>query len=138
MKQKMDKFSVVILGIVFDPKNKKILIGRREKDPYIPKLTWSFPGGRATPGQDIDKTLKKVMKEKTGLIIKNLGAIFSKTYPEKKDLLSVYFLCESFEGKLKNKGKDFKEFKWVSPKELSKYFTTSFHPKLKQFLTELV
>ena len=69
--------------------------------------------------------------------IKNLGAIFSRTYPEKKDLLSVYFLTEAFEGK-ERPGQDIKELKWVSPKELEKYFTTSFHKKLKEFLIDLV
>ena len=131
------QFEVIILGIIFDPKTKKILIGRRENDPEIPKLTWCFPGGRASHEEDIDKTLKKNIKNKTGYIVKNLGAIFAKTYPEKQNLLAVYFLTEIFEGKEKL-GEDLKELKWVSPKELEKYFTTSFHKKLKQYLIELV
>ncbi len=135
--EKADKFEVILLGIIFDPKTKKILIGRRENDPDIPKLSWCFPGGRANHQEDIDKTLKRTIKEKTGLSIKNLGAIFSRTYPEKKDLLSVYFLTEAFEGK-ERPGQDIKELKWVSPKELEKYFTTSFHKKLKEFLIDLV
>jgi len=132
----MPQFSVAVLGIIFDPKNKKILIGRRENDPLLPNLSWCFPGGSAVPGEDVDKTLKDSVKEKTGLIIKNLGAIFSKTYPEKENLLGVYFLCESFEGE-ENAGGSFKELKWVDPEELENYFTTSFHKKLKEFLLEL-
>ena len=133
----MDKFEVILLGIIFDPKRKKILIGRREKDPLIPKLTWCFPGGRAKIGEDVDKTLKENIRKKTGYNIKNLGAIFSKTYPEKEDLLAVYFLTQVFEGEEKS-GEDLTELKWVSPKELENYFTTSFHKKLKQYLIELV
>ena len=133
----MDKFEVILLGIIFDPKRKKILIGRREKDPLIPKLTWCFPGGRAKIGEDVDKTLKENIRKKTGYNIKNLGAIFSKTYPEKEDLLAVYFLTQVFEGEEKP-GAGIKEIKWVSPKELEKYFTTSFHKKLKKFLVELI
>ena len=131
------KFEVVILGVIFDPKTKKILIGRREKDPFIPQLIWCFPGGRATYNEDVDKTLKKNIKAKTGYDVKNLGAIFSKIYPEKPDLLGVYFLTQVFEGKEKPGG-DFVELKWVSPKELENYFTTSFHKKLKQYLLDLV
>ena len=133
----MDKFEVILLGIIFDPKRKKILIGRREKDPLIPKLTWCFPGGRAKIGEDVDKTLKENIRKKTGYNIKNLGAIFSKTYPEKEDLLAVYFLTQVFEGEEKS-GEDLTELKWVSPKELENYFTTSFHKKLKKFLVELI
>jgi len=139
MKQKPinSKFEVVILGIIFDPKKKKILIGRRENDPNITELKWCFPGGRLKQGEDVDQALKRVLKLKTGYGVKNLGAIFSKTYPEKPELVSVYFLTQVFEGNEKP-GDDIVELKWVSPKELEKHFTTSFHRKLKEFLNELV
>lgn len=131
------KFEVVILGIIFDPKTKKILIGRRENDPNIPELTWCFPGGELLVGEEIDAALKKKVKLKTGYDIKNLGTFFSKTYPEKSNLLAVYFLTQVFEGEEKP-GDDLIELKWVEPKELENYFTTSFHKKLKKFLLELV
>ena len=132
-----DKFNVIILGIIFDPKNKKVLIGRRENDPNIPELTWCFPSGRAVQGEDIDKTLKRVVKEKTGYVVKNLGTFFSKTYPEKDDLIGIYFLTQVFEGEEKP-GDDIVELKWVHPKELKSHFTTSFHKKLDEFLNNLV
>lgn len=130
------KFEVIVLGIIFDPAKKKILIGRRENDPETPELTWCFPGGRIIPGEEIDTALKKHIKAKTGYEIKNLGTFFSKTYDEKEDLLAVYFLTQVFEGKEKP-GDDIVELKWAKPKELEKYFTKSFHKKLKQFLIEL-
>lgn len=131
------KFEVVILGIIFDPKKKKILIGKRENDPYIKDLSWCFPGGRIHLGEDVDQALKRSLKAKTGYSVKNLGAIFSKTYPERPELLGVYFLTEVFEGQEKA-GEDILELKWVNPKELEKYFKTSFHRKLKEFLNDLV
>ena len=120
-----------------DPKAKKILIGKRENDSDIPELSWCFPGGRLLVGEEIDATLKKKIKLKTGYEVKNLGTFFSKTYEEKSNLLAVYFLTQVFEGEEKA-GDDLTELKWVEPKELEKYFTTSFHKKLKQFLLELV
>lgn len=134
--EKMEDFKVILLGIVFNPKTKKILIGRREKDPYIPQLTWCFPGGRLDINDDVENTLKKKIKEKTNLKIENLGTIFSKTYPEKRELLAVYFLCEAISGKEKAMD-DFKELKWVKPEELEKHFTTSFHPHLKEYIMNL-
>jgi len=136
-KDNIPRFEVVVLGIVFDPKKKKILIGRRENDPYIKDLTWCFPGGRMRLGEDVDQALKRSLKAKTGYTVKNLGAIFSKTYPERPELLGVYFLTEVFEGK-EQAGEDILELKWVNPKELEKYFKTSFHRKLKEFLNDLV
>ncbi|MEX0920809.1 MAG: NUDIX domain-containing protein [Candidatus Pacearchaeota archaeon] len=131
-----DQFKVALLGVIFDPEKKKILIGRRENDPHIPKLTWSFPGGKLTLGRDVEKALKDKIKRKTGLSIENLGSIYSRTPPEKKDLLLIYFLCEVVKGNEKA-GDDFLELKWVRPEELEKYFTTSFHPHMKEYILNL-
>jgi ADP-ribose pyrophosphatase YjhB (NUDIX family) len=138
MKQNITKenFEVILLGIIFDPKSRKILIGRRENDPYISELTWGFPEGRLNTLEDMDKILESRIQQKTGLIVKNLGAVFSKTFPERKNLVGIYFLCEAVGGTIKA-GNDFKELKWVKPAELKKYFTTSFHPRLKEYLTQL-
>ncbi len=129
-------FEVALLGVIFDPATRKILIGKREKDRYNPKLSWCFPGGKLIQGEDEDKKLKKRIKEKTGYDVKNLGAIFTRVPPERKDLILMYFLCEVFKGKQKA-GDDLKELKWVSPDELEKHFTTSFHPRLKEYIMNL-
>jgi 8-oxo-dGTP pyrophosphatase MutT (NUDIX family) len=39
-------FLVNLLGIIYDPVAKKVLIGRRENDPHLKDLSWVFPGGR--------------------------------------------------------------------------------------------
>lgn len=132
----MDKFNTILLGVIFDPAKRKILIGRRENDPYIKELTWVFPGGSLNYEEDLDAALKKKIKEKTGLDVKNLGAVFAKTYPEKKEFLSIYFLCEAVGGKEKA-ANDLVELKWVAPEEIEKHFTTSFHPHLKEYILNL-
>jgi ADP-ribose pyrophosphatase YjhB (NUDIX family) len=58
-------FLVLALGIVYDPKTKMILIGRRENDPYIPELTWSFPGGKLAYKEDMEFYLKEEILKKT-------------------------------------------------------------------------
>ncbi len=129
-------FLVNVLGIVFDTKTRKILIGRREEDPHIPELSWCFPGGTPDYNKELEDALKKEIKEKTGLNVENLGAIFAKTYPEKREFLSVYYLLEVISGEIKPGG-SFKELKWVNPEELEDYFTTSFHPSLKEYILNL-
>lgn len=129
-------FKVILLGVIFDPSKKQILLGKREKDPFIKELSWCFPGGKLIPGEDPDQKLKKRIKDKTGYSVENLGAIFSKTYPEKKDIISIYFLCQIKSGKEKP-ADDLKELKWVAPKEVEKHFTTSFHPSLKEYIMNL-
>ncbi|MDP2628403.1 MAG: NUDIX domain-containing protein [Nanoarchaeota archaeon] len=136
-KPTLNKFNVIVLGIIFDPKTKKILIGRRENDPYFPQLSWCFPGDNVSKDGEINKLLKEKIKEQTGFEVKNLGAVFAKTYEERRDFLSIYFLCEVTKGKLKAGG-EIKEVKWVNPEELEKHFSVSFHPRLKEYLNNLV
>lgn len=130
-------FHVILLGIIFDPEKRKILIAKRGgEDEDIKNLTWQFPEGRLRHGDDVDEILKTKLKEKTGYDVKNLGAIFSKVYSEKEDLLGIYFLCEAVSGEAKPSN-DFVELKWVSPDELEDHFKTSFHPNLKEYLDNL-
>jgi len=129
-------FLVNCLGILYNPKTKKILIGKRENDPYIKELSWGFPGGRPTYNEELEEGLKREIKRKTGLEVESLGVIFAKTYPEKREFLTFYYLCKIVGGKAKA-GEKFVEVKWVNPEELEKYFTTSFHPKLKEYIMNL-
>ncbi|MBU2616556.1 MAG: NUDIX domain-containing protein [Nanoarchaeota archaeon] len=130
-------FAVALLGIIFDPKTKRILIGRREKDPDVPELTWSFPGGKINHGEDVEEVLKKKIMEKTGLKVESLGSVYSRVLPEKENLLLTYFLCEVTGGEEKSGG-DLVELKWVKPEELEDHFTTSFHPHVKEYIMNLV
>jgi len=132
-----DEFNVIALAVIFDPAKRKILIGRQEGDPKLgDKFTWGFPGSYLQHGADLDRDLKNDIKSKTGYDIKNLGAIFSKVYPENKKFLAIYFLCEAVKGKI-NPGGLFKEFKWVRPEDIEKHFTTSFHSRLKEYIINL-
>lgn len=137
--KELDKgvFVVNLLAVIYDAKTKKFLIVRRENDPYLEKLTWCFPGDMPNYGERLGVGVKRIIKEKVGYDVEILGEIFSKVYPEKEELLSIYYLCEITGGeeKLSNM---FKESKWVTPQELEEYFTTSFHPRLKEYLMGLV
>lgn len=114
-------------------KNGKILIGRREKDSYIKRLSWSFPGGRPAYEEDLEYYLKLEVKKKTNLDIDPEKVIFAKTYPEDRQFLSIYYLCRIVGGEEKAREK-FKEIKWIKPKELKTHFTTSLHPKLYRMI----
>ncbi len=126
----------IALGILFDTASKKILIVKRKKPSHITGLTWCFPGTKINYGDDIERELKKKIREKTGLAIEILGSVFVKTYSEENGLLSVYYLCEIAGGK-KKLGEEYKESKWISPDKIEKYFGVSLHPNLKEYLIGL-
>lgn len=135
---KFDKgvFLVNVLGIVYNPKTKKILIGRRENDPYIPELSWCFPGGLPSYGDDLEKSVINNIKLKTGLEVDIKRVVFAKTYPERREFLSIYYRCDVVGG-IEKPGDGFKELKWVMPTEVKQYFTTSLHDKVFEYLRDM-
>ena len=134
--KEMNDFKAILLGIIYDPKRKKILIGRMENDPYVPKLMWTPPGGRIIPGEDLENSLKIKIKEQTGFEIENLGNIFAMIPEEKKNFILLLYLCEVIRGKEKVGG-NLKEIKWFNPEELDNYFTIAYHPHLREYILNL-
>jgi ADP-ribose pyrophosphatase YjhB (NUDIX family) len=131
-------FLVNVAGVVYDPKTKKILIGRREKDTFIPQLTWCFPGGRPSYKHSLGMCLRMEVKKKTNLDINVVDCIFARTFPEKPEFLMIYYFCEVVEESEKPKAMEkFKEIKWVKPTEVEKHFTTSVDPVILSFLEAL-
>jgi ADP-ribose pyrophosphatase YjhB (NUDIX family) len=129
-------FLVNVLGIVYNRKTRKILIGRREKDPYVKELTWCFPGGRVDCKLDVEACLKKEIKKKTGVNVEVKSLIFARISKENKKILLIYYYCETEKENAKA-GEKFVEVKWVKPLEVKRYFTTSLHPKVIRFLKAL-
>ncbi len=129
-------FLVNVLGIVYNHKTRKILIGRRENDPYIKELSWCFPGGTPSYDDDLEKYVRNNIKLKTGLDVEVKGVIFAKTYPEKREFLSIYYRCDVIGGSEKP-GDEFKELKWVRSTDVKQYFTTSLHDKLFEYLKNM-
>lgn len=130
------QFEVILLGIIFDPKERKILLGRRENDSCMKNLTWCFPGGRLNYNEGLDKTLKAKIKLKTGLDVKNLGAVFANTSPELPKTLLIYFLCEAFQGDLQP-GDDLVELEWVKPVNLEEFRGRPLNSRLKEYLMNI-
>lgn len=77
-------FLVNVLGIVYSPKTRKILIGRRENDPYVKGISWTFPGGRPDYKEDLEFYLRHEIKVKTGLTVVVENIAFARTPPEKR------------------------------------------------------
>jgi len=128
-------FLVNVLGIVYNPAMKKILIAERRDDKHVKELTWVFPGGRIKYDRDIEEHFKDVIKEKVGVEVKEEEFVFARTYTEKREFLSIYLLCVTDDTEAKPL--KFYDVKWIKPTDVKKYFTTSLHPKLYEFLEKL-
>ncbi len=129
-------FTAIALGIIYDPKTRKILIGRREKDPYIKELSWCFPGGQLELGESPEECVKREIVEKTGLDADAKKIVFARTSPAKKEFVLLYYYCEATGGREKA-ADSLAELKWIRPTEVKKYFTPPVHPKVMEFLKSL-
>ena len=129
-------FLVNVLGIVYNTKTGKILIGKRERDPFVKNISWSFPGGRPSYKKSLEDSLKEEIQKKTGLDVKIKQLVFARKPKEKKEFLLIYYLCEKSGGKEKV-GEKFSEIKWIKPSEIRKYFTTSIDSRLLKILKAL-
>lgn len=130
-------FVVNVLAVVYDKKSKNVLIGKRQNDPYIKNLEWSLPGGRPAYKENLEFYLKHEIKIKTGLEVDVKNIFYSRTIPEHREFLNIYYYCEVVGGN-PQAGEKFVEIKWVDPSEVKKYFKTPPpDSKLLEFLETL-
>ncbi|MEK6817502.1 MAG: NUDIX domain-containing protein [Nanoarchaeota archaeon] len=123
------KFYVKIIGIVFDPSQRKILIGKNKGDKH-----YSFIDGELSYNEELSECLKKITKEKTGYNTTNLGSVFAGL--RKKEELAIYFLCEINDGKA-NLGRKVKEIKWVKANEIEKLINEKLPKKLWEYIKSI-
>lgn len=96
--------------------NKKILLIKRGNDPY--EHYWALPGGHVDFDETIENTVKREVKEETGLetvSLKLLG-IYSKPSRHPKQSIAVAYIVE-IKGEIKA-GDDAVEYKLFSFEEL--------------------
>jgi len=128
----ISKFKVKIIGILFEPKSRKILLGKNIGDK-----NFSFLEGELKYNEELDVGLKRVTKQKTGYKIHNLGTVYAKNkIKNKRDLLELYFLCEATEGKEKQ-GKNVEKIIWIKPSEVEKIIKEKLPTQLKEYILGL-
>jgi len=124
-------FHVRIVGIIFDPKKRMLLV---EKGLSADK--YSFLEGDLEYDEEMDQTLKRFIKEKTGYKVHNLGAVYAENVLKNPDKLKIHFLCEATEGKEKP-GKEVEELIWVKPSEIEKTLEVKLPARLREYITNL-
>ena len=124
-------FYVKIVGIIFDTTTRKILVGRiNEEDHY------SFIEGDLTHEEELDKCLKRTVKETTGFTIHNLGSVYSENMLKNPNKLKIHFLCEIREGDLKP-GQKITELIWVKPSEVEEKLGVKLPSRLHEYINNL-
>jgi colanic acid biosynthesis protein WcaH len=92
-----------------------LLFLRRKNNPAMGE--WWFPGGRIHRGEGFEETLRREVREETGLEIESCRFIkaYSRVFPERHDI-TIAYLCTCKEGKitLDSEHSEYKLFKDMS------------------------
>lgn len=127
------KFYVRIVGIVFDPSQKKVLIGKRKTEDF-----WTFIDGELEGEKELNQSLKQLTKDKIGFEVSNLGTVFAnnKKTEEGEDELSIYFLCEVKSGE-ESLAEHIEEIKWVKADEIEALTKRTLPSRLREYLESI-
>jgi mutator protein MutT len=105
-----------VAGHALIEKDGKNLVMRRSKlNDYMP-LKWDIPGGIARPGETLEETIRREVKEETGLTIQVRNVVFiyanRDQLPARQTFQAVY-LCQYLDGEVQLNPSEHDLYEWL-------------------------
>jgi 8-oxo-dGTP diphosphatase len=106
---------------------------------------WDIPGGRVQRGDDVVSTLKRELKEETGISIIKKFTLFSMVLSNIRipvsdgdvGLILVAYLCEVATDSTINLSDEHTEYQWFTPVEAAQLLRVKYPPEFTDKLIEL-
>jgi 8-oxo-dGTP diphosphatase len=133
MKKYTGKTSTAIIPFPED----KILLVKRKTVPF--KGYWALPGGRMDPGETIEQTIIREVKEETGLevaIVRGIGEYVEKGVKDdvEYEYYPTCFLVKVVGGEIRRQESEIQEIQQFSLKELPKPLAFEHDKMIKDYL----
>lgn len=134
MKKYTGKTSTAI--IPFPPD--KILLVKRNTVPF--KGYWALPGGRMDPGETIEQTIVREVKEETGLdvaVVRKIGEYIERGIKDgvEYEYYPTCFLVKTVGGEIKKQESEIQEIQLFSLKELPHPLAFEHDKMIKDYLS---
>jgi len=117
----------VVCGVVYNNKNEILITQRGDQKNY---KKWEFPGGKVKPNEELNKSIKRELKEELNVVVYPIKVIYSNTY-KKYDLIFIECLYETGTIELN----EHLDYNWTKIKDLGNY---NFLEGDKEFINHLL
>ena len=123
---KVDKMFVATKAFITNEKGEVLIV--RENSKYEDGTNegkFDIVGGRVEPGQRFDESLRREIREETGLEVEigrpfHVGEWRPNVRGEQWQIVATFFKCKALSEEVKM-GDDHSEFKWINPKDYTNY-----------------
>ncbi len=105
-----NKFTVSVVGIVFNPEQKVLVL----EHYFRPKYQWGFPGGFINRMEDSQAALERELFEETGIRIEDAELIHVRTIGKH---VEIVYVCRS-NSEAKVASREIKDLGWFAVNEL--------------------
>ena len=133
----MKKYTGKTSTAIIPYSNNQILLIKRNTPPFVGY--WALPGGRMDPGETIDQTIVREVREETGLdvsIVQELGEYVEKGIKDnvEYEYYPTCFVVKPVSGELKKQDSEIQEVKLFSFNALPKPLAFEHEEMIKDYL----
>lgn len=127
-----------VAGIIEFPDNKILLVKRKT---VVFKGYWALPGGKVDPGETVEQSVLREIKEKTGLevkIVKKIGEYHEIGVQDgiEYDYYPACFLVKPVGGKIRRQKNEIELIRLFEPKEIPKRLAFKNKDMLQDYFSE--